>query len=73
MDPASFWRGNKAEWIKGTCNVPLIPGLRTQRQVDLCEFIASLVYSASSRIGSRVTAKPCLRKKQQKKKIKKSK
>ena len=28
---------------------PLIPALRRQRQVDLCEFEASLVYRARSR------------------------
>ena len=28
---------------------PLIPALRRQRQVDLCDFKASLVYIASSR------------------------
>jgi hypothetical protein len=34
--------------------MPLIPALRRQRQVDLCEFEASLVYTASSRTA-RVT------------------
>ena len=29
--------------------MPLIPALRRQRQADLCEFEASLVYIASSR------------------------
>jgi hypothetical protein len=29
--------------------VPLIPALRRQRQADLCEFEASLVYRVSSR------------------------
>jgi hypothetical protein len=29
----------------------LIPVLRRQRQVDLCEFKASLVYNVSSRTG----------------------
>ena len=29
--------------------MPLIPALRKQRQADLCEFEASLVYIASSR------------------------
>ena len=41
--------------------VPLIPALGRQRQVDLCEFEASLVYGASSGMGSRATEKPCLR------------
>ena len=30
---------------------PLIPALRRQRWVDLCEFAASLVYRVSSRIA----------------------
>ena len=34
---------------KWWCLMPLIPALRRQRQVDLCEFEASLVYRASSR------------------------
>ena len=29
--------------------MPLIPALQRQRQVDLCEFQASLVYKVSSR------------------------
>ena len=29
--------------------MPLIPAHRRQRQVDLCEFKASLVYTVSSR------------------------
>ena len=29
--------------------MPLIPALRRQRQVDLCEFEASLIYKESSR------------------------
>jgi hypothetical protein len=41
----------------------LIPALGKQRQVDLCEFEASLVYRVSSRTA-RAThrEKPCLRK-----------
>ena len=35
--------------------MPLIPALRRQRQVDLCEFEASLVYRASSRTVRAVT------------------
>ena len=31
-------------------------------ETDLCEFKASLVYSASSRTGSKATEKPCLKK-----------
>ena len=34
----------------------LIPALRRQRQLDLCEFEASLVYRA----GFKATEKPCL-------------
>ena len=33
----------------------MIPALRRQRQVDLCEFEASLVYKASSRTARAVT------------------
>jgi hypothetical protein len=36
---------------------PLIPALRSQRQVDFCEFKASLVCKVSSRIA-RVTQRP---------------
>ena len=32
----------------------MIPGLRRQRQVDICEFEASLVYKASSRTARTV-------------------
>ena len=43
--------------------MPLIPALEKQRQADLCEFEASLVYRASSSIaraihGNPVTKKP---------------
>ena len=38
----------------------LIPALGSQRQVDLCEFEASLVYRMSSRTVSKTTEKPCL-------------
>ena len=40
----------------------LIPALERQRQVDLWEFKASLVYRASLRAGSKATEKPCLEK-----------
>ena len=33
--------------------MPLIPALGRQRQEDLCELEASLVYRANSRIGSK--------------------
>ena len=36
------------------------PSTWRQRQADLCEFEASLVYRASSRTGSKATEKPCL-------------
>ena len=42
--------------------MPLIPALGRQRQVDLCEFEASLDYRVSSRAGSTATEKPCLEK-----------
>ncbi|CAO2577223.1 hypothetical protein LEMLEM_LOCUS19 [Lemmus lemmus] len=42
--------------------MPLIPALGRQRQADLCEFKASLVYRASSRTGTKATEKPCLKK-----------
>ena len=35
--------------------MPLIPALKRQRQVDLCEFEASLVYIVSSRIARTVS------------------
>ena len=41
--------------------MPLIPEFRRQRQVDLCEFEASLVYKASSRTAKAVSEKPCLK------------
>ena len=43
--------------------MPLISALRRQRQVDLCEFVASLVYRASSSTGSKAAEKPCLKNK----------
>ena len=53
--------------------MPLIPTLGRQRQVDLCEFEASLVYIVSSRTGSKATEKPCLEKPKPKPKPKKKK
>ena len=38
-------------------HTPLIPTLGGQREVNLCEFKASLVYRASSRTGNKVTPK----------------
>jgi hypothetical protein len=48
---------------------PLIPALRRQRQVSLCEFKASLVYSLSSR-KARATQRNPVKKKKKKKKRK---
>jgi hypothetical protein len=42
--------------------IPLIPALRRERQVDLCEFKASLVYKASPRTAKIYTKKPYLKK-----------
>ena len=42
--------------------MPLIPALERQRQADLYEFEASLIYRASSRTGFKATEKPCLKK-----------
>ena len=44
--------------------MPLIPALGKQKQADLCEFDASLVYKRSSIQVSQdyCTEKPCLRK-----------
>ena len=47
---------------------PLILTLGRQRQVDLCECEASLVYRESSRTGSKATEKPCLKKTNKQKK-----
>ena len=49
--------------------MPLITALRRQRQEDLCEFEASLIYRVSSRTGSRATEEPCLEKIKKNKKI----
>ena len=46
--------------------MPVIPALRTQRQVGLCEFEASLGYRVSSR--TRFTDKLCLEKQNRKQK-----
>ena len=40
---------------------PLIPALRRQRQADLCEFDASLVYRAASRTVRATQRKPVLK------------
>ena len=53
--------------------MPLIPALGRQRQVDLCEFKASLVYRASSRTARAVTQRNPVSKNKRKKKKRKEK
>jgi hypothetical protein len=43
--------------------VPLIPALRRQKQVDLCELEASLVYRFSSRTAKATQRNPVLKNK----------
>ena len=44
-------------------HTPLVTALGRQRQANLCEFVASLVYRVNSRTdGQRYTEKPCLKK-----------
>ena len=50
--------------------MPLILALRRQRQTDLREFEASLIYRESSWIGFKATEEPCLKKTGKKKKKK---
>jgi hypothetical protein len=47
------------------------PALRKQRQTDLCEFKASLVYTGSSKAGCYIQRNPILKKKEKKRKEKK--
>ena len=49
--------------------MPLIPALGRQKQADLCEFEARLVYKGSSRTGSKAAEKPCVEKPKEKKSI----
>ena len=51
--------------------MPLIPALRRQRQVDLCEFEASVVYKAISRTARTVTQRNLVFKNQNQTKTKK--
>ena len=52
--------------------IPLIPELRRKKQVDLCEFVASLVYRVSSRTARTVSQKnPVSKNKTKQKKPKK--
>lgn len=46
--------------------MPLVPALRKQRQVDLCEFEASLVYKVSSRTAKATQRHPVLEKRKEK-------
>ena len=41
--------------------MPLIPAPGRQRQAELCEFEASLVYRGSSQDSQSYTEKPCLK------------
>ena len=50
----------------------MILALRRQRQVDLCEFKASLVYRVSSMTEPKLIMSPCLKKKKKKKNRNKS-
>ena len=59
-------KSNKCNWW--WWQTLLIPALGRQRQVDLCEFEANLVYRASSRTGSKATEKHYLGKKNQQQK-----
>ena len=47
----------------------LISALRRQRQADLCEFEASLISSASARIGSKAMQRNPVSKNKKQKKI----
>ena len=51
--------------------MPLFPALKGQRQVDLRELEASLVYKVRSRTGSKATEKSCLENKMKQNKNKK--
>ena len=51
--------------------MPEIPALRRQRQVDLCEFKAGLVFSESFRTARAVTQKNLVSKKEKEKNLKK--
>ena len=53
----------------GSGGTPLIPALGRQRQADLYEFKASLIYRVSSRTGSKGAEKPVLKKTRTKNKI----
>ena len=46
----------KSSLVMWRRHMPLIPALGWQRQVDFCEFEASLIYRTSSRTGSRASS-----------------
>ena len=50
----------KTKWAGQWGHTPLIPALRKQRQADLCEFRACLVYRVSSRTASATQRNPVL-------------
>ena len=56
-EPPDFREGKK-ERGRGGRKQPLIPALGRQRQVDLCEFEASLVYRVSSRTARATKMSP---------------
>ena len=53
----------KSSVLVGWWRMPSIPALGRQRQTDICEFEASMVFRASSRTGSKATKKPVSKKK----------
>jgi len=53
-------KGNRLE-LGGWWHMTLVPAFRRQRQMDLCEFGASLFYRASSKMAKHSEI-PCLRK-----------
>jgi hypothetical protein len=64
----NFYKWHK-KWKSGqvvVMHTTLIPALGRQRQVDLCEFKANLVYKASSRIAKAMQRNPDLKNKQRK-------
>ena len=53
--------------------MPLIPALGRQKQADLYEYEASLVYKASSKTGYKATEKPFVEKQKTNRESKKEK
>jgi hypothetical protein len=51
--------------------MPLIPALRRQRQVGICDFQANLIHKASSRTAMALLHRETLSQKKKKKKIEK--